>query len=104
MLDGLEDRDAQLWTSFKRAAAGLSLDEPEGTIRLAMRLIADWGSNRANMRRVLLQGMYRNELPQDVIARWDARWAESVPSPESASAAPESDSPQPGLPVELLPF
>lgn len=105
MMDEQEDRDVQLWASFKRAASGLPLDEPEAILRLAVRLIADWGSNLADMRRVLLQGRYRNELPEEVIVRWDARWMESVPGVESPTAAPQSDSLQlHGIPAELLPF
>lgn len=99
MIEELEGRDLLLWASFKREADELRLEGPDEVIDLAVRLIADWGSNRPDMRRVLSQGACRGELSAEVLLKWDARWADAGTSlPDAESAA------QGALPAELLPF
>ncbi|MFO0575616.1 MAG: hypothetical protein U1A78_16595 [Polyangia bacterium] len=101
-MDAQEDRDLLLWTSFKREACGLCLDEPEQALELAVRLITDWGSNRPDMRRVLLQGIYRGELPEAVLPMWDSRWAQDAAQPD-ADADERTTQPR-GVPPELVPL
>ncbi len=103
MTEHQDDTHLLLWTSFKREADSVELGDMDAVIETATRLIADWGSNRLDMGCILATGVQQGELPEAVLARWDARWRdigplEVTPDEDSANRAEEP------LPPELQPF
>lgn len=100
---GAEKDQEPLWQSFKREADSVCLDDQNAVIALAVHLIADWGSSRAEMRRILLHGVLAAELKEEVLKGWDARFDRM--GSQGATQGPDQPETQPSpLPPELLPF
>lgn len=85
------------WVSFIREAGETSLHNSQAVVEIAARLLADWGSNKADMYLLLTHGVQCGALKADVLAMWKARlgdggfYAEdgAPPQPPSALLPPQ---------------
>src|SRR5438132_702365 len=103
MTEAQDGKDGLLWNSFLREAGSSCLNDAEAVIEVAVRLIADWGSNRAEMGRILLQGVERGELTEEILERWDGHWCD-IGKQATTPGLQRTGLQQGALPPELLPF
>lgn len=100
-----DEHTERLWQSFRRElgctdgsgeaseSPALPFTDQDVVLDLAERLLTDWGSNRTDMQKVLMQGVRRGELADGVLQAWEQRLAKHREAAAVACALVEAAGP-----------